>query len=135
MSRHKTSYVIVISRNFMSRYVVCHNYRGIPTSYLVYFYTKVSTYLLIIHWCHTSSLSHSNTNLDWSKYKQAMYRYCGDELYFDMSGPICLCQVKIGITYVNTQGQSEGTQWWEAEQILLTALIEYLSVVLEYLDL
>ena len=30
MSRHKTTYII--SWNFMSRHVVCHDYHGIPTS-------------------------------------------------------------------------------------------------------
>ena len=35
MSRHKTSYVISYHGIFMSRHVVCHDYRGIPSSYVV----------------------------------------------------------------------------------------------------
>ena len=31
MSRHKTGYVISYHGIFMSRHVVCHNYRGIPS--------------------------------------------------------------------------------------------------------
>ena len=37
--------------------------------------------------------------------------------------------------YTFQASHAEGTQWLEAEQILLTALIEYLSFLLEYLNL
>ena len=59
------------------------------TIYLVYFYTKVSTYLLIIHWCHTSLLSHSNTSQNTSKQCIATV---GTSCVM-MSGFICLCQL------------------------------------------
>ena len=47
------------------------------------------------HWCHTSSLSHSNTG----KYKQVMYCYCGEELCFVLRN----CSIKTSFLHECTR--------------------------------
>ena len=70
-----------------------HSEKFLLQSIIFTYHSQVSYFFVITN--------NSNTNVDWSKYKQKlMYRdkqYF--ELYFDLSGPICLCWVKIGCIY------------------------------------